>query len=96
MTDICIICGAPVTEGRQVCWQCEHNIMEWKPMDETNIELKLNDNDHEIGSLKHRIDDVENRQNALDKLAESIGRMDKRRSCLRMSRRQNRASVHAA
>ena len=42
-------------------------------MDETNIELKLNDHEHEIGSLKHRLDNVEKRQNALDKLAESIG-----------------------
>ena len=45
-------------------------------MDETNIELKLNDHEHEIGSLKHRLDNVEKRQDALDKLAESTGRMD--------------------
>ena len=56
-----------------VCWQCEHDIMEGKPMDETNIELKLNDHEHEIGSLKHRLDNVEKRQDALDKLAESTG-----------------------
>lgn len=42
-------------------------------MDETNIELKLNDHKHEIGSLKHRLDNVEKRQDALDKLAESTG-----------------------
>ena len=59
--DRCICCGEIVPEGRMVCWQCEHNIMEGKPMDETNIELKLNDHEHEIGSLKHRIDDVEKR-----------------------------------
>ena len=22
--DICVCCGAPVPEGRMVCWQCEH------------------------------------------------------------------------
>ena len=45
-------------------------------MDETNIELKLNDHENEITSLKHRLDNVEKRQDALDKLAESAGRMD--------------------
>ncbi|MCD8324466.1 MAG: sugar transferase [Clostridiales bacterium] len=23
-TDICVCCGAPVPEGRQICWACEH------------------------------------------------------------------------
>lgn len=23
MTDTCVCCGAPVPEGRMVCWQCE-------------------------------------------------------------------------
>lgn len=23
--DICVCCGATVPEGRQVCWDCEHN-----------------------------------------------------------------------
>lgn len=23
-TDTCICCGAPVPEGRMICWQCEH------------------------------------------------------------------------
>lgn len=50
--DRCICRGEIVPEGRMVCWKCEHDIMEGKPMDETNIELKLNDHDHEIGSLK--------------------------------------------
>ena len=59
--DTCVCCGTVVPEGRMVCWSCEHDIMEGKPMDETNIELKLNDHEHEIGSLKHRIDDVEKR-----------------------------------
>lgn len=22
--DICVSCGAPVPEGRMICWQCEH------------------------------------------------------------------------
>ena len=69
----CLCCGAVIPEGRMVCWQCEHDIMEGKPMDETNIELKLNDHEHEIGSLKHRLDNVEKRQDKLDKLAESTG-----------------------
>lgn len=24
MTDTCVVCGAPVPEGRMVCWICEH------------------------------------------------------------------------
>lgn len=71
--DTCVMCGAVIPEGRMVCWAREHDIMEGKPMDETNIELKLNDHEHEIGSLKHRLDNVEKRQDALDKLAESTG-----------------------
>ena len=73
MNNTCVCCGAVIPEGRMVCWACEHDIMEGKPLDETNIELKLNDHEHEIGSLKHRLDNVEKRQDALDKLAESTG-----------------------
>lgn len=24
MVDACVCCGAPVPEGRQICWVCEH------------------------------------------------------------------------
>lgn len=24
MVDTCVCCGAPVPEGRQICWICEH------------------------------------------------------------------------
>lgn len=24
MVDACVCCGAPVPEGRQICWICEH------------------------------------------------------------------------
>ena len=44
-------------------------------MDETNIELKLNDHDHEIGSLKHRMKAVEENQKALNSLATSVAVM---------------------
>ena len=23
-SDICVCCGKPVPEGRQICWECEH------------------------------------------------------------------------
>ena len=44
-------------------------------MDETNIELKLNDHEHEIGSLKHRMKAVEENQKALNSLATSVAVM---------------------
>lgn len=28
MEDRCVICNAIVPEGRQICWICEHKIME--------------------------------------------------------------------
>lgn len=28
INDICVCCGAPVPEGRQVCWECEKKISE--------------------------------------------------------------------
>lgn len=28
LPDICVCCGAPVPEGRQICWQCEHQDFE--------------------------------------------------------------------
>ena len=30
MEDRCIMCGEIIPEGRQVCWSCEHKIMEDK------------------------------------------------------------------
>jgi len=75
MPDTCVMCGAVIPEGAWVCWACEHDIMEGKPMDETNIELKLNDHEHEIGSLKHRMKAVEENQKALNSLATSVAVM---------------------
>ena len=65
-------------------------------MNEQEVAVKLTEVEARCKSNTHRIDNVEKRQNALDKLAESIGRMDAAARCLRMSRRYNRASVHAA
>lgn len=28
--DSCVMCGAPVPEGRQVCWECEQDLKEEK------------------------------------------------------------------
>ncbi len=25
--DVCVCCGTPVPEGRQVCWDCEHGVV---------------------------------------------------------------------
>ena len=44
-------------------------------MDEKDIELKLNDHDHEISSLKHRVKDVEDQSKAINKLALSVEKL---------------------
>ncbi|MBO5968471.1 MAG: hypothetical protein J6S14_08235 [Clostridia bacterium] len=41
-------------------------------MDEKQIELKLNDHDHEIGSLKERVSTCEERQGTIYDLASSV------------------------
>lgn len=47
-------------------------------MAEMNIQdicLKLNDHEHEIGSLKHRVDEVERNQVAISELTKSVGEL---------------------
>lgn len=44
-------------------------------------------------SNTHRLDNVEKRQNALDKLAESIGRMDERQNALDTDVKEIKADV---
>ena len=45
-------------------------------MNEQEVAVKLTEVDARCKYNTHRLDNVEKRQNALDKLAESIGRMD--------------------
>ena len=45
-------------------------------MNEQEVVVKLTEVEARCKSNTHRLDNVEKRQNALDKLAESIGRMD--------------------
>ena len=33
----CVCCGAPVPEGRQVCWQCEHGLTLDKRKDDEDV-----------------------------------------------------------
>ena len=32
INDVCVCCGAPVPEGRQVCWECERGADGNRPM----------------------------------------------------------------
>ena len=45
-------------------------------MNEQEVAVKLTEAEARCKSNTHRLDNVEKRQNALDKLADSIGRMD--------------------
>ena len=44
-------------------------------MTEREFEIKLNDHDHEISSLKHRVKDVESEQKELSLLARNVDRL---------------------
>lgn len=44
-------------------------------MSEQDIAIKLNDHDHEIGSLKHRVLDVEKKQEEFVKLSRNVERL---------------------
>lgn len=44
-------------------------------MSEQDIAIKLNDHDHEIGSLKHRMSDVEKKQEEFVKLSRNVERL---------------------
>ena len=50
-------------------------------MNEQEVAVKLTDVEARCKSNTHRLDNVEKRQNALDKLAESIRRMDAAATC---------------
>lgn len=39
------------------------------------VKLKLNDHDHEIKSLKHRVSDIESKQSEIGKLAQSVNEL---------------------
>lgn len=51
-------------------------------MNEQEVAVKLIEVETQCKSNMHRLDNVEKRQNALDKLAESIGRMDERQNAM--------------
>ena len=44
-------------------------------MAEQDIAIKLNDHDHEIGSLKHRVDEVEKKQESNNRLTISVNEL---------------------
>ena len=44
-------------------------------MNEQEMELKLNDHDHEIGSLKHRMDSVEEKQDEIYELTTAVNKL---------------------
>lgn len=44
-------------------------------MDEKKLLLKLNDHDHEIKSLKHRVEEVEQKQSEISELAQSVNKL---------------------
>ena len=44
-------------------------------MNEVDVELKLNDHEHEIASLKHRMSDVEAQTKAINNLAMSVEKL---------------------
>lgn len=44
-------------------------------MTEQDIAIKLNDHDHEIGSLKHRVSDAEKKQEEFVKLSRNVERL---------------------
>lgn len=44
-------------------------------MNEQQIALKLNDHDHEIKSLKHRVEEVEQKQSEIGELTQSVNKL---------------------
>lgn len=44
-------------------------------MTDNQVELKLNDHDHEIKSLKHRVKDVEDKQSEIGALTASVNEL---------------------
>ena len=62
-------------------------------MNEQEVAVKLTKVEARCKSNTHRLDNVEKRQNALDKLAESIGRMDERQNALDTDIKEIKADV---
>lgn len=44
-------------------------------MEESKILIKLNDHDHEIGSIKHRVKEIEDKQETINTLASSVNEL---------------------
>lgn len=44
-------------------------------MNEQQIAFKLNDHDHEIKSLKHRVEEVEQKQSEIGELTQSVNKL---------------------
>ena len=44
-------------------------------MNDQQIALKLNDHDHEIKSLKHRVEEVEQKQSEIGELTQSVNKL---------------------
>lgn len=44
-------------------------------MEEIDIELKINDHEHEIGSLKHRVKSIEEKQSEISTLTNSVNEL---------------------
>ncbi len=44
-------------------------------MNDRQIALKLNDHDHEIKSLKHRVEEVEQKQSEIGELTQSVNKL---------------------
>ena len=62
-------------------------------MNEQEVAVKLTEVEARCKSNTHRLDNVEKRQNALDKLAESIGRMDERQNAMDTDVKEIKADV---
>lgn len=72
MTDTCICCGAPVPEGRMVCWQCEKRENERSISMDDGIQALIAEINARSKSNTHRIDDLEADNKALHQLATSV------------------------
>ena len=62
-------------------------------INEQEVAVKLTEVEARCKYNTHHLDNVEKRQNALDKLAESIGRMDEEASCTCASEPVRRLAV---
>ena len=62
-------------------------------MNEQEVAVKLTEVEARCKSNTHRLDNVEKRQNALDKLAKSIGRMDERQNAMDTDVKEIKADV---